>query len=236
MNKTIVALGLIIVILGFGLSLGSTSSHNSISEDFVAEVEDQWTISGEFHEGENLTLIFAPANDWSLLPYPDLGEPEYSKHFLVNITNKAAGNYTLFRVVMAYPRNEIPPAPPYYLLGIYGIEVIHHGGLVVDDSLSEVHGIVKNDGEYSVKCELVPLTVIDKHMINKTTWIHDASPPPQLVLYRVKTTTVKPYGYLLPGGIATAIVGCIFSLWGVHRESPPKRRVRRRTRTVGMCR
>ncbi len=187
----------------------------------ISEVEDQWTISGTFSEGENLTLLFTHHHDWSLPPYHVLGEPEYQKHFLVNITNKQTGNYTSFKVILAVPRDMIPPEPPYaFLLAIYDIEVTHHGGVLVGDNPTQIRGTAPNDGEYAVECELRPATVIDKHL-NGTTWIHDASPPPQLVLYGA-----HPAGFLvIPEyslGTIISLIGCFaaVSTLYMHKRRP----------------
>ncbi|MEM2798881.1 MAG: hypothetical protein QW670_03705 [Candidatus Bathyarchaeia archaeon] len=170
-------------------------------------------------------LYFVQPKDWSFGPYPDLGEPSYSKHLLINVTNVATGEYTLLRVVLAVPRTEIPPKPPYaFMLMIYNVEVKHDGGLI-----TETHpkwtgqlialGVAKSSGQYYIKTELVPNTVIDENGKPKL-----VSPPIQLVLYKVLTNYVTPYTFLLPTGLITILSGVSLLVYDFRRKSLRRKR------------
>jgi len=231
MRKDIVIIGTIVALAGISLLLSSFAPMTVFHDDLVSEVENQWSISGYYPAGVNLTLIFNPNHDWSLPYYPDLGEPSYQKHFMASITNEATGNYTTFKVVLLVPRGQIPPQPPYnFLLTVYEIEVTHHGGLIADDKPSHgIEGITENEGEYSVECELIPPIVEDRHLENGTLWIHDASPPQQLMLRIVGSSITHPYSYLLPVGLTGVAAGLMASVLGFRQPAKTKRYTRTRS-------
>ncbi len=235
MKNATVTVGLAIIIAGVAVTLSSFASQTSFRDDLVSEVENEWSISGHFPAGVNLTLYFVIQHDWSLPYYPDLGDPPYQKWLWVNITNKATGNFTTFKVVLLVPRDQIPPGAPYgFLLGIYDIYCTHHGALIADDKPRErIQGITPNDGEYVVDCKLDPPIVEDLDL-NLAKWIHDASPPPQLQLREVGSLTTQPYSFLLPIGAATAVVGFVGSAWGLRQPAKSKRHVRRRLLEISL--
>lgn len=225
MKKWAVGFGVIVLLLGLAFISISNTSHTLNIKELVASVENKWIVSGYFKQGENLTIWFTQPKDWAFGPYPEIGEPPYSKHFMVNITNTAANDYTLLKVILMVPQQFTPPGPPYaFSLNLVEIEVEHHGGIIVGDSPLEIGGTIKNDGEYRIKSWLIPPTVIGEDYKP-----HPVSPPLELRLDMVTNETVYPYTFLLPLGSALSIVGVIISIWGIksrRRKIARKRRLR----------
>lgn len=229
MKKWAVAVGIFSILVGIIL----TPSYNVQQRvDLSEEVDNQpnkWSVSGLFEEHEKLGLYFVQPKDWSFGPYPDLGEPSYSKHLMINVTNVAAENFTLFKVILAVPRTEIPPQAPYaFTLTIYDVEVEHDGGLITEThpkwtSQLIALGTAKNSSEYLVETKLIPESVIDEYG-----QIKFVSPPLQLVLYKVSTKYVSPYTFLLPLGLTLIVCGTVLLAWGVR--SKPRRLIKKSRR------
>lgn len=228
MKRLVVIVGLIIIFSGLFLIASSRFQHQTNRKDEIRSAEDTWSISGYLKEGENLTLNFSPHPDWSYLYYLEpIDGAFYIKHFMVNITNIATNNYTLFRVVLMPPLQHQPPREPYsFLLYISEIEVIQHGALIAEDQPKNIGGIAKSNGNHSVKCWLNPEYVIDRDWEGNL-WPHPASPPRTLILSRVITEVTYPYNFLLHVGASTIAVGFVTSIWGAR--SKRRKILRKRT-------
>jgi len=227
MKKALTIMG--ILFLSIGLVSISRSSMQDIDTNtqLVNEKQDQWTVSGSFQQGENLSLHFLPLKEWSRPPYPPDGvETPYSKLFTVNITNAAADSYTLIEVVLGLSLPPgVPPSKPYdYSLYIYSTEVTHHGAITIEDYPDKINGIAEDDGLYQVKCSLDPSVVMGDDLLP-----HPASPPRELTLYRITTETKHSYNLLLPTGISFCIIGLIISIWSAKtkKRKITSKRVRR---------
>jgi len=233
MKKWTVAIGLVILIVGL-LLISSWNMSQEITEDQNVMVEGKWDISSNFQKGETVTLGFSPTNDWSLLAYEYWDEPPYSRKYLsLNVTNTVTNSYTLFEAILAPPGGVIPEPPYMFLLTLYDVILVEDdGGIAVGDGpdFDPTRGILlgtaKNDGVHVVHTSLFPPYVIDKHL-NGSVWPHPASPPSQLILYRVTTETIYPYTFLLPIGSSLGIIGIIMSIWGIKSKVTRKSRFRK---------
>jgi len=223
MKKGTAVIGIIVLIVGLVLISRGNIQQASTSETHY-EVEHEWSISGYFSEGDNLSLYFVQYGDWSypvapgagyleVIPYAGVMLP--SKTLQVNVTNVELNNYTLFEVTLVPPINRVPIREPYnFVLNIFNITVTHHGAITVEDTPDEVRGIVKNDGSYFVNLSLIPNIVADKYL-NGTYWHHPVGSPSHLRLYRTTTKTDYPYTYLLPAGILVSVTGATILIWSV---------------------
>lgn len=226
MRKGLVTMGVLILFIGL-VSLTISNIQEKEFSKTSLRVENKWSAQDSFQKGENLTLRFFPHRDWSLPQYPELGGPPYSKFLMVNITNVDTYSYTLIKVTLVPPSDSIPPEPPYaFLLLPYGIEVVHHGAIIIEDYPDEINGIAKSSGRYRVRCSLMPDSVIDRDAEGNP-WSHPASPPTELTLGRVTTEMKKRYTSLLPVGATLSVIGLIVSIWGAEAEEPKLARKRR---------
>lgn len=225
-KEGLVITGILIMLIGL-VSISRSNIQQKESNTQSVKVENKWSISDSFQKGQTLTLNFLPHADWSLHPYPDLGEPAYSKHFMVNIKNTETNDYTLIKVILVPPEGTVPGPPYGFLLSVYGIEVVHHGAITIEDYPYEITGIAKDDGLYRIDCSLIPDNVLDTDLEGNL-WPHQASPPPEFTLDKITIETKNPYRFLLPVGATLSIVGVIISIWGA--KSKERRITRKRVR------
>jgi hypothetical protein len=216
MKQRIVAIGIVVLLVGLFLILGWSIQKETIKE-YSDKVEDEWNITGDFSQGNNLSLYFVQYGDWSYPYYPETvmyaGMSFPAKILKVNITNVELNNYTLFEVTLVPPLKNVPIQEPYnFELQIFNIAVTHHGALTVKDEPDEVCGAIKNDGLYIVNCSLFPDTVIDKYL-NGTLWHHSVHPPIELWLYKITVEIERPYTFFLPLGISVSVVGATVIVW-----------------------
>jgi hypothetical protein len=221
MKQRIVAIGIVVLLVGLFLILGWSIQKETIKE-YSDKVEDEWNITGDFSQGNNLSLYFVQYGDWSYPYYPDkvdyAGVSLPAKTLTVNVTNVELNNYTLFEITLVPPINHVPITEPYnFVLQIIDITVTHHGAIVAEDKPDEVCGAIKNDGLYIVNCSLIPDVVIDKYL-NGTVWHHRVGPPVELWLYEVTVEMERPYAFLLPFGVVVSVAGVTVLIWGARRK------------------
>lgn len=226
MEKVFVGFSVFILIIGVILATSYNIQQKVDKMEGVDDQKEKWTVSGFFEENEKVGLYFVQPKDWSFGPYPELGDPLYSKHFMINVTNEDTGQFTLFKVILAVPRSEIPPQPPYsFILTIYDVEVEQQNGAMITGTHPKhtgqliALGAANNSGRYRVETELIPNVVIDENGKPKL-----VSPPIQLVLYKVSTSYVTPYTFLLPTGLIIISCGVSLLIYGLRRKPRGRRR------------
>jgi len=235
MRKGVLTVGIICLLVGLILIASSNVQQASTRKQVNKKVENKWSVSGYFKQGNNLSLYFVRHYDWSLpltsdglymdrVPYGGTTLP--AKILEVNITNVEINNYTLFKVTLVAPVQYAPLIEKgmyNFPLVIYSIEVLHHGAIGVEDAPDEVRGIIKNDGLYLVNCSLVPNVVMDKY-VNGSDWFHEVGPPDELWLYEITTEIEHPYALFLPLGTLVVVSGAAVSIWSVREK---KRKLRK---------
>ena len=218
-KKYSIIFSIFLITVGFIMASSNSIQQKVDLSDTIDDRANSWVVSGLFEENEKLGLYFVQPKDWSFGPYPDLGEPPYSKRLIINVTNVAVNNFTLFEVILAVPQTEIPPKPPYaFMLTIYDVILEKDGGLITGTKPKWTGqlialGIAKCSGNYIIETKLLPDTVIGEDNSPKK-----VSPPLQLVLYKVTTKFIRPYTYLLPLGGAFIFCGIIFSIWSAKSQ------------------
>ncbi|MBS7636089.1 hypothetical protein KEJ37_01885 [Candidatus Bathyarchaeota archaeon] len=222
MKKVVVSISVFLILIGVIMATNYNIQQKIDRSEKVDDKTNKWIVSGFFKENEKMGLYFVQPKDWSFGPYPELGSPPYSKQLMINVTNEDSEQFTLFKVILVVPRTEIPPKPPYaFILSIYSVEVDQQKGAIV----TEVHpiftghlialGITNSSGRYRIETNLVPDIVIDENGKPKK-----VSPPVQLVLYKVLTSYVAPYTFLLPTGLIITFSGVSLLVYNLKRKPP----------------
>lgn len=232
MEKVVVGISVLLILIGVILTANYNIQRKIDLSEEIDRQTNKWTVSGFFNEKEKMGLYFVQPKDWSFGPYPDLGDPPYSKNLMINVTNEDTGQFTLYKVILAVPRMEIPPKPPYaFVLTIYKVEVEKQEGAMI--TLTHPHyagqlialGTTNSSGLYRIEAILVPDTVIDES--NKPKIV---SPPLEIILYKVLTMYEAPFTFLLPTGLIITFIGASLFVFGLRKKP---RRHRRRFKPSG---
>jgi hypothetical protein len=232
MKKLLAIVGIILVFGGFlsYLALFNYSERRLQTEQY--HEENTWNIAWNVSKGENLSMSFRPDADWSLFT-PDL-EPltlppynetfQYVKSLLIRFTNSAGNSSIITQYLVITELNG--GASKIFVYPDY-MSVDNQGGLITEEGYPKFAIINQDDvvtlgkmqysGNYVVNCTLDPLFVYDNYATNGSLWVHEASLPLELRLYKQKE--VVQYSYrsplLLPASSSVSAIGGVVAVSGV---------------------
>jgi hypothetical protein len=247
MKRLLAAVGIVLMIGGLMLypSLFSYSERSLRTRS--VKVDKEWNISGDFSEGENISLSFRPDNDWSIesgfeeiirLPPTENGTDfPYVKIFQINVTNPF-GNFTGVDVYLIIEQpgggvSKMSVFPDYFSFTDNGGVLVGNkypkAALIGADNVIAL-GRIQHNGTYTVNCTLDPFIVKDYEMVNNTQrlWIHNVSAPVQLWLYGQREEVRYPFriplllpicGSLIAVGSVTMVAGALYKKGSRNRPT-----------------
>lgn len=242
MNKIAIALGSILILLGFILFSVQGTQQVTVTgkETIYTEVEEQWSVPpAYFKKGETLSLKYRVGANWGWPPN-DLTSIEgvvfeRVKVLFIKFTETSSGNYTEFAVFLSIPP---PPYDPSQISAIPRIEITHDGGVLVVLNYTRVDaygtvkyyteenigGMAKYNASYAVATELyceggpkLQNIWVDENNQTHSEWV-DPDPPPNLYLYKLNVEVSYPYKSLLMASPVTMGIGVVAFIWGTIKN------------------
>jgi hypothetical protein len=209
LKKLPTAVGLSLIFVGLIVASSYNSPATEESWETAAENTGNWSITGTFNSGENITLIIA----WYGMTYgEDLGE------LPANVTITANNqDITEFQVFFLQDPNT-PTGQEQVQVYVSRIQLLYNNGdsLSVDNPPKQIGGIVKQAGTFEARVHPPP---------DSFPWAGypEPQPPTALKLLKMVAKMTYPYRSFLPIGVAAGFLGAIVSTWGAKAKKNVRR-------------
>lgn len=218
LKKGFTALGLVLLIVGFILTLWATTYRSEvILSNYTHEKQDEWEISYDFEVGNRLIFEVVPGENWDWYAEPKYFGGPFPFDNLPVTAAIIAPNGVATNITMVWAVGESTGITrPLIFFG--GTPTSQVEGLTMEEKNWMVEGngsiyynpvgaIVKNNGTYKA-------VVLEQ-------WL--PSPPRYVRLVKQRIAFELPYLYVTPIGVVVMGIGVILPVWAGRK---PKHRVR----------